>query len=645
MRIIFLLLFTCLIAGRVNAQSLFRPGGESGLLFWYQTDTSSTSTGLRSLIPGNPANLLPEKDKRTGYLNFHPALVFSGDTRLSIDVDGASIANATYFTVYHCTDTSRENGIWYTSGEKSANLVLTTSRMADLGSFSYMNYTDLIRSNPKVNTYVQQKNEDSISRTINKWYIGPRPVSPQLPISSFKGLIPEIIVYDRALSGQERLQVASYLALKYGITLTEPNATYLNSAGEKIWDGSQYSSYHHNVAGIGRDDSSGLLQNRASSSNIPGLLTVWCNQLFEDRSFLLWGDNGLPMALDKKAGGMPRLLQKKWNMIAYGGAGYTTDLQLDTRQVDIALSKNPVYWLAIDRSGKGIFSLESTDFVRMTDLDPDGKALFKDVSWRLTGAGKEVFGILAAQNLLLATKIDSPDCAGTKTAAMEIKILGGSPPYHLMVTGPGSLFVERSVTAAGGLVERIQDLPAGKYWLRVVDASQATYADSFYINKAGAPQTAELMDSYNLLPGGKLSLDASAGQPGGLSYQWTGPDNFQSSTPVISISKAGTYTLQCGSPGCSTFQDVQVRSIPGIFSDRTVYPNPTPGAFKVRVNLSEAAPVTMTVYTLDGRPVMIQKGEDRSNYLFEGSLQTAGEYQIVLVSGLSRTTQKLIITK
>lgn len=78
---------------------------------------------------------------------------------------------------------------------------------------------------------MQHKQKDTLPAAAQWWNIGVKPVTPVLPVSTFRGLIPEIFAYGRVLSSRERLQVASYLALKYGITLTEPGATYLNSAG------------------------------------------------------------------------------------------------------------------------------------------------------------------------------------------------------------------------------------------------------------------------------------------------------------------------------------------------------------------------------------------------------------------------------
>lgn len=131
------------------------------------------------------------------------------------------------------------------------------------------------------------------------------------------GGLAELIIYDRVLNANELSRANSYLAIKYGITLgtaTSP-VTYQNSAGTTsltgiVWTAS--TTYQHNVAGIGRDDNSGLNQ-KQSKSNTSAIITMALlpagaaaviptanasntNTFSTDLSFLTWGDNGLATA-------------------------------------------------------------------------------------------------------------------------------------------------------------------------------------------------------------------------------------------------------------------------------------------------------------------------------------------------------------
>jgi uncharacterized repeat protein (TIGR01451 family) len=122
---------------------------------------------------------------------------------------------------------------------------------------------------------------------------------------AFPGDIMEVIWYKKALTQVEQDKVNTYLALKNGVGLGTNAApfSYLNSAGTTIWTGN--ATYQNNIAGIGRDDASGLYQKQANStssddevvmgngsslfaSNAANTSTFSANQ-----AFMIWGDNGL----------------------------------------------------------------------------------------------------------------------------------------------------------------------------------------------------------------------------------------------------------------------------------------------------------------------------------------------------------------
>lgn len=95
-----------------------------------------------------------------------------------------------------------------------------------------------------------------------------------------EGDIAEVIAFDRLVTDEERYKIESYLAAKYGITLIKSSSsnpvkvpstpnyeyTYVSSTGATWWAGesADYSSYSNYIAGIVRDDASGLMQKRST---------------------------------------------------------------------------------------------------------------------------------------------------------------------------------------------------------------------------------------------------------------------------------------------------------------------------------------------------------------------------------------------
>jgi hypothetical protein len=632
----------------VKSQS---PGGIKGAIHWYGPDTLHHLPALRSYT-GDKTSVLTFENATVRTLNFHPSLLLSGlpagkegQRPMRVNLGSHDFNSASYFTVYQSLDTATESNIWHITAEQKTSLVLTTDRMADLDDYQYMNYTDVVRSQPKVNVYIQHK-PDSVIHTSQSLNIGTRPSSPQLPISNFKGLVPELIVFDRVLNSTERLQVASYLSLKYGITLTEPAATYLNSSGDKIWDGYDYPEWHRNIAGICRDDRGGLYQTIAASSNTPGLLTISSKQQLINNSFLLWGDNDLPLSTASKIPGLPLLLQRSWLVKPYGNIQpFTTDLVLDTKHIDASLPVQPVYWLVIDPSGEGKFNAATAEFIKMNKLDVQGKVYFNDLAWDKDGSGKDAWSIIAGQDILLASTINQPTCSHPGSGSLDIKILGGQAPFQLTIQNTSGLSINKRIENSLSPVA-ITNLATGKYFLKIRDARQQLYTDSFYINNADLPLPVSLADQYILPSMRPLELNASKDMPSGMQWEWSGPSNFQSYNSTVSVTTPGLYTVRCSRNGCSNSQDVLVKALQNnILYDVTVFPNPSTSAFRARITLDKPAAVTMSIYSPEGKLVSIQKGEGRANYLFTGDIKASGVYELVFSSGLSKTTKRIVIAK
>lgn len=119
--------------------------------------------------------------------------------------------------------------------------------------------------------------------------------------AQFDGLIAETMVYSGSLNFDERNRVESYLAIKYGITRTninEPSTATLDeldyrmSNGSVIWDYDvQSATYDNDIAGIGVDSGSALLQPKSKSNNSDARITMSAGSFSNDNSFLIWGND------------------------------------------------------------------------------------------------------------------------------------------------------------------------------------------------------------------------------------------------------------------------------------------------------------------------------------------------------------------
>jgi hypothetical protein len=96
--------------------------------------------------------------------------------------------------------------------------------------------------------------------------------------NAYNGRIGEIIYNTNALSAVERQRIESYLAIKYGFTLDQTTPqNYLASDASVVWNATMNTGYNNNIAGIARDDVSGLNQKVSRSVNTGSVLTIATN--------------------------------------------------------------------------------------------------------------------------------------------------------------------------------------------------------------------------------------------------------------------------------------------------------------------------------------------------------------------------------
>ena len=161
--------------------------------------------------------------------------------------------------------------------------------------------------------------------------------------TAYNGNIGEFIYYSRQITPAEQNRIDSYLALKYGTTLRSVNFTtgtfdYLNSSGNVVWSASTNSGYTNNIAGIARDNASGLHQKQSMSSNTGSQVLIGNGTtLFNtnpantndlaDGQFLIWGDNGGSKTLNTAVPGstnVPLRFGAIWRVQNTGSVGTVT---------------------------------------------------------------------------------------------------------------------------------------------------------------------------------------------------------------------------------------------------------------------------------------------------------------------------------
>ncbi len=372
LRYFFIGLFSCWSCTSILAQAI-APGGVKGFISWYQTEEHSSQERLNF----NPAQPFPSPD------DIHiPLNALNSDHSLSI------------FSVYQAQEGQQEMSIWSLLEGANTKLLLSSHRLADLAERRYMNFNEIQPWQAHINSYFQHKSAEQGQNGSYQLSLANRPQDYDLPIQSFRGVIPEVIVYDRVLSPKERLQVTSYLAIKYGLSIENiENSAYLNGSGDTLWLGRQNREYNHRITGIADDPASDLKQYKSSSSYDPKLLTISWEEAnnVSPNSFVLWGDNDQSLDWEDSPQTI-KPLERQWR-IRSNGVSSPSSLQFYTRQLYQPVKNGETYWLLIDRSGTGQFQEAETDYIPLDQLNEEGYALFNQINWDRDGSGFDNFSI------------------------------------------------------------------------------------------------------------------------------------------------------------------------------------------------------------------------------------------------------------
>jgi hypothetical protein len=289
-------------------------------------------------------------------------------------------------------------------------------------------------------TYAASTTAGLLNAAIDTFLIGGRTWG-SLPNRVWRGDIGEVIMYNgqNTITPVQVKQIESYLAIKYGITLSQDdngNGTagqtvnpvvnegdYITSDSTKIiWSRNNNTAYYNNVAGIGRDDNSGLNQKQSRSVNIAangnmitmGLGTIATsnqantNSFSQDTSFILWGDNGtkissvtngdLPTAVIAANPCAVRLM-RTWKLQRTGTGVGTIQLQADMSGFTMTGLTAADFGLLIDEDADAAFNTGTVRVINASALN--GNLLtFDNISWDTDANREDAFTIFVRQSVI-----------------------------------------------------------------------------------------------------------------------------------------------------------------------------------------------------------------------------------------------------
>ncbi len=649
---IFLIAFFGILLGgnAVFSQKKVLPGLVEEPQYWIKSRNSGDAYYWESLTKKEAK--ISGRKQNGAVFNFNPSIVFdTTQDSLILPLGTDSKRKQTLFMVYKVKDSLKEQFLWTINDPKKTLSVATNKRLVDLKKFSYQTYQEKIKPHKANIHFFQQNVTDSVAK-LSSLTIGQKSKFEKLPPEEFKGNISEILVYNRVLSGLETQKVASYLAIKYGISLSQFDIkNYLNSKGETIWDIEKHKGFESSITGIGRDDASGLLQIKSNNMIDEGLLTIELKSKSDkipDNYFAFWSDNGKNLLVKKQEQGEPVGISREWQLDFSNPADLSLDWSFNPNFIKGTLPKDTYYWLLVDYSGKGTYDEKDSEYIRLASTSSKEKLTLNDFNWDKQKNGKAKFTLKVAPEMFSRVWITEANCGVAGSGELNYTIEGGQAPFTVTVKKEGSEAVVKQWNQAAKSTSGLQ-LSSGTYDYIVRDGKGNLYSETVFVaDKQGT--FPNLKPNYLLTDGNALTFDASEGLPNGnYQYQWFYEGDFIDNNPKILIDQPGNYELRLlNSQECKTSTKIVVATDGKEITDSSVlilYPNPTiDGQFSIAMQFPKKTNATISVYSPTGSLVKQKQLPQIETYLYDESIKSAaGMYLVTVNSDFGTKTFKVIV--
>ena len=292
---------------------------------------------------------------------------YNGEAELNSSYANAGIINI------------RNNAVSSPTGQEilyNSNL-LTTSSVNDI-AFDNVGYTDI---NPPYTIFGTEywigKNFDSAG--------------------SLNGRVAEIFTFAERVPDADRQKIESYLAIKYGFTLSSVSYStdivegdyILADQSTKVWDFTANSSYHNDVAGIGRDDVLDFIQKQSKSVGVSSdaIITIGlgaiassntanANSFSSNKDFLMWGNNNgvINTTTDTELICAPeKTIGRTWKTVENGSVG-TVQVAANKAIIDGALTTPNTIKVLKVADDEGFTT--NVSYVPLTDTTINSEAVY-----------------------------------------------------------------------------------------------------------------------------------------------------------------------------------------------------------------------------------------------------------------------------
>lgn len=700
-----LLLFILLFSSLLFSQT---PGGVLGEDLWYKTDAGSITQNEYNDYGPNDYEISQAGTIQAGLFNYNHSLDFGGGN-LNFPYSVEDMKVATIFMVYTNSESGEEslihsewaNGLYNGDANNEKRFSYTTKALVKEDfDFDYPEDSEEPVANALVNTLnwfdFQSGHINNSTGTGGESTVFIGKADPVADATVFSGLIPEFIIYRKALSKEERQRVESYLAIKYGITLTS-NVDYYNSIYKKIWEKENNTVFGNRIIAIGRDDTSGLYQKQSTSSHTENkeiILNV--DELasnndsnegtFDNDQFIFIGDNNestAPQTDPESETGIAdwtlHPIERVWLVHCYDGETVTesvvnieTELRYDAtllleqiqHDYEEQFWDDITIWLFINRSGDEQNVGDFTDLNQVEYYMPDAiegnHVLYKGLKWDEDLTNFDQFTFIVGPKIMVDIHLHEMECTDT-VGAIDIELTMGKPDFSFRIYDENENLAVPEVTNWEDSDISFNNLPNGLYTLEVEDATGYIRSVDFEVSPTAGMNEDLLEDEYALVDG-YVTIDASEHVTAeNVTYEWFAQTLSIGNSAEITLDKPGTYeVVVTNSNGCQVSDTTTVTGNPNkqggsegepeigdslAGESIRIYPNPTQSnqEFTVEIDLLERQNVQVQVYDFTGSLIHNEILKDVSKYKWHYKIFQSGSYMISVSTKDQKSTKKLII--
>ena len=369
---------------------------------WLRADSATLGAPSWKDVSGNGLDATPSADSMPAAfsrMNFNKCFEVGGTETFTLPLGINDSRQSDVIVVYETYDTTYENALWQVQLDTAKRIGQTTRRI--LNDNGQITYDTANRLNPVINYLAQSwRTPEVCAPTLTLC------AADSLPLY---GRIAEALYFDRRIGDTAVIQWISYLAVKYGVTLAQTD--YLDSRRNVIWDYTNHPDYSASIAGVGRDDSTGLCQKQTYfADNRMIIAMVEANNYsslqtgnnednpasIADGDFIIFGMDGVLPAVSEiytQDGVTYEVVGRSMAQVTGNAHTYGTFILLDTTAVEtqnFASQQTPPV-LLIDRSGTGDFPTGETEQVQASGMDSLGHYIYNDIHWDTDRNGRDFF--------------------------------------------------------------------------------------------------------------------------------------------------------------------------------------------------------------------------------------------------------------